>query len=129
MAEIVPEEEDPATSDAYFERYWQEPGVRFPYLFGHDTPEGFAFVRIPEEPELDFEMAEFCVYPAHRRCGLGAAVLPLLFARHPGRWEASVLQTNALGLGFWPAALQRAGAIDLRYREDDISRDYRFSVA
>ncbi len=61
---------------------------------------GFAFVRLPEEPDLDFEMAEFCVYRAGQRTGIGSAVLPLPFHRHPGRWEVSVLMTNDKGLAF-----------------------------
>ncbi|OAN69269.1 hypothetical protein A8B78_05345 [Jannaschia sp. EhC01] len=126
MAELCPG--DATTNDPYFERYWQEPSARFPYRFGNDAPQGFAFVRIPQEPDLDFEMAEFCVDPVHRRHGLGVAILPLLFARHPGRWEVSVLMSNGAGLAFWPKALRKAAVQDLRMREDDIARDYRFTA-
>ncbi|WP_224816520.1 hypothetical protein [Hasllibacter sp. MH4015] len=127
MAEIVPGQ-NPANSAPYFNDYWQEPTRRFPYLFGYDTPAGFAFVRDPEEPDLDFEMAEFCVYPGHRRTGLGTRVLPLIFDVHPGRWELCILRTNVAGLAFWPPALTKARVRDLRMREDETSRDYRFSV-
>ena len=89
---------------------------------------GFAFIRRLEEPDLDYEIAEFCVFPPHRKRGFGTRVLPQLFARHPGRWEASVLMTNQSGLGFWPVALKRAQVQSLRYREDAIARDFRFEV-
>lgn len=128
MAEIVPQE-NPAESASYFESYWQEPGRHIPYLFGAQDAQGFAFVQALEDPELDFEMAEFCVYPAFRGQGLGTAALRLILADHSGRWEASVLHTNAMGKGFWPEALSRAGVVELRYRDDDVARDYRFSVA
>lgn len=128
MAEIVPLE-IPARNAPYFDTYWQNPDLRLPYLFGDDTVQGFAFVHVLKEPDLDFEMAEFCVYPAFRNEGLGTAALSLVLAHHPGRWEASVLNTNALGQAFWPAALKRLGVRELRYMEDGVARDYRFTAA
>lgn len=127
MAELVPLEHQ-QTPDPYFDTYWQEPGDRFPYLFGDDAACGFAFVRRPEEPDLDFEMAEFCVYPDGRRHGIGTRILPELFKRHPGRWELSALMTNAAGLAFWPSALTSAKVKDLRMQDDDVSRIFRFSA-
>lgn len=127
MAELCP---DGDTTDdfPYLNRFWQEPSDRFPYLFGADTPQGFAFIRKPEEPDLDFEMAEFCVFPAHRRHGIGVAVLPLLLDRHPGQWEVSVLMSNQAGLAFWPMALRGAAVRDLGMQDGDIARDYRFTT-
>ena len=119
----------PHLPDTYFERYWQEPDIRFPYLFGLTSPQGFAFVRYPEEPEIDVEMAEFCVAKSNRRTGVGTSILPVLFAKHPGRWEISILQTNATGLAFWPEALRAAGVQKLRYLEEDHARTYRFTTA
>ena len=126
-AALLPDEA-PRRPDPYFDLYWQEPATRFPYLFGDDSACGFAFIRKLEEPDLDYEIAEFCVFPPHRKRGFGTRVLPQLFARHPGRWEASVLMTNQSGLGFWPVALKRAQVQSLRYREDAIARDFRFEV-
>ncbi|WP_461428747.1 GNAT family N-acetyltransferase [Gymnodinialimonas sp.] len=128
MAELVPQETR-QTPDPYFDLYWQAPRDRFPYLFGDAGPLGFAFVRGLDEPDLDFEIAEFCVYPVARRRGVGTRILPALLSAHPGRWEVSVLMTNAAGLAFWPSALRGAGVQNLRICEDEISRDFRFTVA
>ncbi|ABD52966.1 hypothetical protein [Jannaschia sp. CCS1] len=127
MAELVPHEVQ-ITPDPYFDLYWQEPSDRFPYVFGDGKPEGFAFIRRPDEPDLEFEMAEFCIYTAGRRSGIGTHILRDISKRHPGRWEVSVLMTNAAGLAFWPKALRATKVQDLRMQEDDISRDYRFTA-
>lgn len=127
MAELSPDA-DPAEDQPYFDLYWREPSDRFPYLFGHDTPQGFAFVRKPEEDDLDFEMAEFCVFPAHRRGGIGLSIFEMLLQRHPGQWEVSVLLSNRAGLSFWPMALRGAFVQDLGMRDGPVARDYRFTA-
>ena len=127
MAELCTDP-DPAEERGYFDLYWQETSDRFPYLFGQDTLQGFAFVRRPEEEDLDFEMAEFCVFPAHRRAGIGLAIFKSLLERHPGQWEVSVLLTNTAGLSFWPRALRGAGVQDLAMRDGPLARDYRFTA-
>lgn len=127
MAELSPDG-DTAKDQRYFDLYWQEPTKRFPYLFGDTAPRGYAFVRKPDEPDVDYEMAEFCVYPLRRRQGIGRQVLPLLLKAHPGRWKASVLLSNTVGLRFWPAASQAARVQGLRWIEGDITWDYRFTT-
>lgn len=128
-AVLCPDDAIP-TPDPYFESYWNVNSNRIPYLFGPDDPArkplGFVFVIQSQEPDLDFEMAEFCVEACFRKNGIGTTVLPLVFARHPGRWELSVLRTNADGLAFWPRALARLAVDDLTVADDPVARTFRF---
>ena len=127
LTELLPTR-DPHEPDPYFDLYWSEPDSRFAYLFGDGEPQGFAFVRIPKEPDIDFELAEFCIAPNHRRKGRGTAILPHLFARHPGRWDLGILLSNAAGLAFWPQALKAAQVRDVQKFESDGAISYEFSV-
>jgi predicted acetyltransferase len=114
----------------YFDDYWREPGVRWPYLIqdGERTI-GFAFVRAIPDEGCDASMAEFYVLPSARGGGRGTTAVAALLAAHPGVWRLNILPRNAPAQAFWPKALAAAGAQAIeRSEEEGDDTVYRFTV-
>lgn len=113
----------------FFDAYWQEPGRRWPYLFGEgDGTAGFAFVRLVDGSGSVFEMAEFCVLPEQRRRGVGVAAARAVFKRHPGSWSLGVLRENEAGRRFWAGVLGADPVRDVVLNESDMGSVYRFAI-
>jgi len=90
-------------------QFWRRDGRHHFVVRVAGRPAGFALVR--ELPPVDGvatrEMAEFFVLRTHRRRGIGTRVARALFARFPGRWELSVLTSNATAQPFWRRLIRR----------------------
>lgn len=113
----------------YFDHYWQEPGERLPYLIEQDEKiVGFAFVRADPEPDIDFQMAEFCILADHRRTGIGALATSILLHRHPGRWNLAAFRKNIPACIFWPRAITEAGAEDLEAEAEGQNIRFTFKI-
>ncbi|WP_143198501.1 hypothetical protein [Bradyrhizobium sp. AS23.2] len=113
----------------FFEAYWREPDVRWPYfLFGGTTLIGFAFVRAPAERNLDFSLAEFFIRPHARRNHYGIGAVTAIMLAHPGKWELAVMKTNTVAQRFWPRAIAAAGAQEVRRFDNLEVTTYRFTV-
>lgn len=87
------------------ERYWAEPGRRFPFLIRCDGKvAGLALVTrgspASDDPEV-FDVAEFFVLRRYRRSGVGRRAAVLLWNRLPGRWIVRVSEGNKGALPFW----------------------------
>ncbi len=90
--------------------YWSAPDTHFAYLIRHeDEVAGFALVTrgspATDDPD-DFDVAEFFVLRAHRRCGVGRRAAFLLWDRRPGRWVVRVSEVNRGALRFWEEAIR-----------------------
>ncbi len=90
--------------------YWSEPDTHFAYLIRHKGEiAGFALVTqgsaATDDPD-DFDVAEFFVLRAHRRCGVGRRAAFLLWNRLPGRWVVRVSEMNRGALPFWEGVLR-----------------------
>lgn len=93
----------------YFEAYWREPGLRWPYfLLCDDAVIGFALVR--RLSETGVSMAEFYIAPSARGRGHSVAAAVRVFSAHPGRWQLTVFERNTPARRFWPKAIAAAGA-------------------
>jgi len=111
----------------YFDAYWREPGIRWPYFIRDDGAViGFALVRRLAETEV--QMAEFYVVPAARgeRRALEAAIR--VMSAHPGGWELTIFERNLRAQRFWPRAISAAGGVDLSRTEACGDTVYRFSL-
>jgi len=110
----------------YFEAYWREPGVRWPYFIVNDGAViGFALVRRLSETQV--QMAEFYIVPAARgeRRALEAAVR--VMSNHPGDWELTIFRRNLRAQRFWPKAIAAASGVGVT-SETHGDTVYRFSV-
>jgi predicted acetyltransferase len=113
----------------YFEDYWREPGVRWPYLIQEAGETiGFAFVRAIPDEGCDASMAEFYVLPAARGGGRGTAAVAALLQAHPGVWRLTILARNAPAQAFWPKAIVAGGGRDVERSDEDGDTAYRFTV-
>ena len=108
----------------YFDAYWQEPEVRWPYLFlEEEVPAGFALVRVPEEAGI-----EFSIVPGSRQRGYGRMMAPAVMRRHPGSWNVAIMAGNEPAKAFWPKAIAAAGAQRIRPGLDEDGPFYRFVI-
>jgi len=93
----------------HLEQYWEAGNGRRAFLIHADgSLAGFALLQtgseVSPDPEV-FDVAEFFVLRGFRRAGVGLAAAHLLFHAFEGRWEVRVLESNAIGLRFWPRAV------------------------
>ncbi|KVD80661.1 hypothetical protein WS62_26500 [Burkholderia sp. ABCPW 14] len=122
---------DEVSSDyPYFELYWQSGEARWPYLLDAGPERvGFAFVRAPGEPGIDYSIAEFFILPPARGRGCGVAAACALWRAQPGRWEVGVMRGNAPARHFWPRAIAAAGATNVVRLEGNGDTVFHFDIA
>jgi predicted acetyltransferase len=106
----------------YLDAYWQEEGIRFPYLlYSGDDLAGFALVR----KEADhWEMAEIYVKPSFRRTGLGRTCAAALFKKHDGEWRIEFNRHNLPSRNLWKSLAERFGEGTVKEDKADGSHDF-----
>ena len=126
MAAYAPDA-DPHAPYHYFDLYWSEPELRFPFWLKVDGAEaGFALVRREMENGRT-QMAEFFVPPPFRRHGIGQAAARRLIARFPGPWKITQREMNAGAISFWHRVLDGFVAYDeATTRTDAVRREQLF---
>jgi predicted acetyltransferase len=87
---------DPAEITAEF---LYDPNLRV-FRILDDAPLGFLVTE--DYPEFT-EMSEFCVFPDHRRRGIGTRAAHLAFAGAPGAWELGTMND---AIHFWRHVLK-----------------------
>lgn len=94
----------------YFDLYWSEPGRRPLWILADGERAGFVLLNrhSPSGRGVDQTIAEFCIVPERRRCGIGRAAAFAALATAPGIWELQVYRSNAEGMAFWPRAIAEA---------------------
>lgn len=111
----------------YFDAYWREPGVRWPYFIKCDAAViGFALVRRLTGTEV--QMAEFYVVPAARGEGRAVEAAVRVMSAHPGGWELTIFRRNGRAQRFWPKAIAAAGGAELSASEASGETVYRFRI-
>lgn len=118
------------TDQPYFDLYWVEPERAPLWILADGRRAGFVLLNAysPSGRGTERAISEFCVLPAFRRAGIGAAAAALSLATHHGQWELQVHHANPLGVGFWPRALAAAGIGDWELIETPDSVVYRFTT-
>ncbi len=131
--EIAGADREAAPSYHSLPLYWSECD-RFPVLIRiEEEVAGFALMRRePRESTVDWQLAEFCVLPGHRKQGVGQAAIERLFGQSPGRWELEVLVANTPAVAFWKKCLERPGVKNVHtepiLKEDGSRLLHRFTV-
>jgi len=97
---------------------------------------GFAMVReLKEDPNVDFNLAEFFITRPLRGRGIGRHVAHTLFDRFVGRWDVLVLPANTPAILFWEKVVaeytdgraQTTFGCEHRHRHDQRLCMHRFS--
>lgn len=74
-------------------------------------PVGFAMVVKGPPPgrrdAIDYRMAEFFISRTHRRLGVGASAVELIFDRFAGQWEVIEYLRNPGAVHFWRRVVSR----------------------
>jgi len=88
--------------------YWSEP-ERYPFLIRVGGKlAGFILVHRISQTSLSdavWDMAEFFVLRANRRCGVGKEAAHLIWRRFPGAWQIRVMDSNRAAYSFWQSAI------------------------
>jgi len=116
------------TEQPHFDLYWTEPG-RIPlWIVADGARAGFLLLNdwSPSGLEVDRAISEFCVAPAFRRTGVGAAAALAAFASQAGCWELQVYRANPAGMAFWARVLAAAPTTDRHEITDEDRIIHRF---
>ena len=119
---------DPDAPYRYFDLYWSEPALRFPFWLRVDGAEaGFALIRREAESGR-MQIAEFFVAPPFRRHGVGQAAARRLIARFPGPWTITQREMNSGAILFWHRVLDGFVAYDEATTHTDAVRRQQLFV-
>ena len=112
----------------YLDAFWQEPGVRFPYLlYDGDEITGFALVRKNGD---HWEMSEFYVKPLFRHRGLGERYALNVISRHQGQWRIEFNRNNIAGESLWQKIATKYSGGDFTRGQAEGGHDFvLFSVS
>ena len=97
---------------------------------------GFAMVRaMQDDPDVDFNLAEFFITRPLRGKGIGRHVAHTLFDKFKGRWDLLVLPANEPAILFWEKVVakytrgtaQTTFSCEHRHRHDQRLCIHRFS--
>ena len=87
----------------HFDAYFSDLQRTAYFLYEDDALVGFAMLHpyscIAETP--DHTLAEFTIFPAHRRRRLAFDAANLLLKEHPGRWEIKYNEKNTAAKRLW----------------------------
>lgn len=113
----------------HFDAYWIDPERR-PFWILHDGDRaGFILINrwAPSGRDLNFSIAEFCVFPEARGVGVGTAAVQAALSAFAGVCELQVYRATLPAFAFWPKALAAAGVQDWEQieREDRVIHRFR----
>lgn len=96
--------EDGSFEYPHLSKYWDDAGRHAFLIRANGRLAGFVLVRsgseITDDPGV-FDVAEFFVLRARRRCGVGMAAAQKTFERFAGVWEVRVIEENRAAQPFW----------------------------
>ena len=98
-----PMDEDGNYHYGYFDEYFTDPKRTAYFLYHGDTLVGFAFLcpysNIGQNP--DYTMAEFTIFPIHRKKHYAFDAAKAILSKHPGKWEIKYNEKNLAGKSLW----------------------------
>ena len=112
----------------YFDEYFIDPN-RFAYFIYHEEQlVGFMMIHKYSYFDLpiDFNMAEFTIFPSFRKQGFGVDAVREVLKKHQGIWEIKYNLTNEKANLFWHKVLKEYKPNILKYEENE--EVFRFEV-
>ena len=98
-----PMDEDGNYHYGYFDEYFTDPKRTAYFLYHDDILVGFAFLcpysNIGQNP--DYTMAEFTIFPIHRKKHYAFDAAKTILSKHPGKWEIKYNEKNLAGKSLW----------------------------
>ena len=88
----------------YLDCYWTDEDRRAYIILVDEKLAGFVMVfnyREPDDPETDFQIAEFFVMYKYRRLGVGRKAFFQTLDEHRGRWGVGCYPNNVVSVRFW----------------------------
>ncbi|GAB6091518.1 GNAT family N-acetyltransferase [Spirochaeta dissipatitropha] len=103
----------------YLDYYWTESKRWAYFIFVDRNLAGFAMVNdLPEvdDQPTDFQLAEFCILPKYRRCGIGKKAVFRILEIHSGKWQLKLHPSNIPSVHFWKHVIHEftAGMYELK---------------
>ena len=94
--------QEDGTFNSGMDHYFENPDATVFIIRAGGEWAGFAMVlELNDEPEADFNIAEFFITRPLRDKGIGRHVAFTLFDRFNGRWDVLVLPANTAAIVFW----------------------------
>ena len=112
----------------YFDEYFIDK-KRIAYFINKDNElVGFIMVHPYSyfNDEIDYNLAEFTIFPKYRRKGYGAEAVKLLFKKHPGIWEIKYNTKNIKAVNFWTKVTSKYNSSIIEY--DTFEKVLKFNI-
>ena len=91
----------------HFDEYFTDPMRTAYFIYSDDSLIGFAFIcpysNIGQDP--DYTMAEFTIFPIHRRKHYALDAARMILTEHPGKWEIKYNEKNTAAKKLWNTVL------------------------
>ena len=105
----------------YFDAYFTEPERKAYLIYDDEQLAGFAMINpysyIGGKPE--HVLAEFTVFPAFRKNGIGLKAAECILQKFPGRWEIKYNEKNAGAKRLWEKLTAQYGPVKHSYTDTE----------
>ena len=97
----------------YFDSYFEDVKREAVFIYDDSALVGFAMINDYSclGNHIDHAIAEFTIFPQHRRRNLGMKAIREIFARYPGRWEIKYSNKNKAAEVLWRKAAMKYNPI------------------
>ncbi len=106
----------------YFDAYFTEPERTALFIYDDRTLVGFAMINpysyINEHP--DHVLAEFTIFPMHRKRHIGKVAAELILKTYRGRWEIKYNEKNVGAKALWSRVTDSYHPEKHRYSNDEV---------
>ena len=105
----------------YFDAYFIQPERKAYFIYSDGRLAGFAMINpysyIGGKP--DHVLAEFTVFPAFRRKGIGMQAAQRILEACPGSWEIKYNENNTGAKGLWERLTKQYSPVSHAYSENE----------
>ncbi len=112
----------------YFDEYFTDPKRIAYFIYQDDTLVGFLMIHPYSyfDYPVDYNLAEFTIFPQFRRRGYALAAVAQLFEMHQGTWEIKFNTKNTKAQNLWLKITKPYNPLIIQY--DEYEKVLRFKV-